>query len=237
MLRRSRTLSAEAVEQERTWYEQLDKAPSESAEIRTASGINDVPAETNKCIAGSAGSACNGNGFENNAASTSNKLSRSSLDEAELNQKQFPSSTAALEENISQSSVSLKPKFSTDHVSLKRSFRGLSKLKWASFEELKESRPRAGNSIKSARHTQKTEPNQDARSVHRLQKHGRKCVSLELDSQECFPEETRLDQYCRRKIRRGGTCEELEKTMFYQGCSSHKLREVIVVNENLEHVM
>ena len=140
------------------------------------------------------------------------------------------------------SSAPLKSKSDTTHDSSKRFFKGnlkLSKLKWPSLEEkLKKS---LTNSAKSSKTPDEMEPTRGTNSPRLPHKHGRKGASLD-NIQENIPEtrtsprflERRLDENCRREIRRGSICEELEKMMFYQEYSLHKLREAIVVRHNLQ---
>ena len=130
----------------------------------------------------------------------------------------------------------LKSEFDANHRVRRRFFpesMKLLKVKWQSMEE----KPR-NRQLKYCPEdrVKKTEPNKKERSLYSIQE-GRKCVSFELDLQQCYSEpsiETRHDECSRWKFRRGSTCEELEKSSLYRGHSLYQLRKAIVVKETLQ---
>ena len=179
-------------------------------------------------------------GMENTAQSNSNGMETSSR----KNRQDSPESASisheelracvGVGEDIDEDDKSVQPKFAASNP--RRFLRGnlkLSKLKWATFEEKpKKSLQKAGNSAKSMGSKEEIRPSS-------LRRQRNKAVSFDQDFLDDLSEKTdsmeeSWNNYCRKNVRRDCTCEELEKTIFYQGYNLHKLRKAVVVRETLQ---
>lgn len=221
MLRRSRSV-----------YEAVEQQPASCVRLQRFAEKQDEGAET-KVGQREFDSVFPRPGSRVNGAESSSKSDKESqglrLESASNKSGNLPGCSIANENSSSEDIAPLKSRsFANVHGTSRRMLRGSLKslkLKWASFEE------------KSKSDKEEMGSSQETGLLRRPQKQGRKHVSFE-DVEDLFETAGSLEMRwntCQRKdIRRGSTCDEIEKTIFYEGHNLHKLRKAVVVREILQ---